>query len=73
MNDEQRRPEDRPFEIIITGKTLKDIALIEPPPLPNNLLLDDLFLGDELFDELGLLSVIDETADIFPDFMGFEV
>ena len=67
MNDEQGHPEDQALKIIITGKTRKEIAQADPPSLPKDLLLDDLFLGDELFDELGQLTVVDETAYVLPD------
>lgn len=69
----QKHPEDRAFEIIVTGKTRTEIEQTEPPPLPKNLLLDDLFLGDELFDELGFLPGMDETAEMRPDFREIEM
>lgn len=74
MNDSgQKHPEDRAFEIIVTGKTRTEIEQIEPPPLPEKLILDDLFLGDELFGEFGFLPCMDETAGMLPNFREIEM
>jgi hypothetical protein len=49
-------------KIIITGKKRSEIAEREPPPLPKGVILDDLFLGDDLVSEFGLIPDICESV-----------
>ena len=66
--DKPNGPADSAFELIVTGKKRAEIEQSEPTPFPHMLLLDDFFLGDELFDELGQLAEIVETGGDYPGF-----